>query len=50
MNISYVYVGQLERTVYPDEGLEKFEDLRGFGYLALVYQNPGVKIYQVVRG
>ncbi len=49
MNISYVYVGQLERTVYPDEGLEKFEDLRGFGYLALVYQNPGVKIYQVVR-
>ncbi|TKJ28290.1 MAG: hypothetical protein CEE40_11800 [Chloroflexi bacterium B3_Chlor] len=48
LHISYVYVGQLERTVYPEEGLEKFEDMRGFGDLALVYQNPGVKIYEVL--
>jgi len=48
MNITYVYVGQLERTIYPFEGLDKFEDMRGFGELALVYENPGVKIYQVL--
>lgn len=50
MNISYIYVGQLERTVYPPEGLEKFEDLRGLGELALAYENPGVKIYKVLGG
>jgi len=48
MNISYVYVGQLERTIYPFEGLDKFEDMRGWGEVALVYENPGVKIYQVL--
>jgi YYY domain-containing protein len=48
MNISYVYVGQLERTIYPFEGLDKFEDMRGFGEVALVYENAGVKIYQVL--
>ena len=48
LNISYIYVGQLERTVYPSEGLEKFEDLRMAGELALAYKNPGVKVYEVV--
>jgi uncharacterized membrane protein len=48
LNISYVYVGQLERTVYPEEGLDKFEDMRGFGDMALVFQNPRVKIYEVL--
>ncbi len=48
MNISYIYVGQLERTIYPFEGLDKFEDMRGFGEVVLVYENPGVKIYQVL--
>jgi YYY domain-containing protein len=48
MDISYIYVGQLERTIYPFEGLDKFEDMRGFGELALAYENPGVKIYQVL--
>ncbi len=48
LNIGYIYVGQLERTIYPEEGLDKFEDLRGFGDLDLVYRNAGVKIYEVV--
>jgi uncharacterized membrane protein len=49
LHISYVYVGQLERTIYPEEGLAKFEEMRAFGHLALAYQNPGVKIYEVLR-
>jgi len=48
LNISYIYVGQLERTYYPSEGLEKFEELRTMGELALAYENPGVKVYEVV--
>jgi YYY domain-containing protein len=48
LNVGYIYVGQLERTIYPEEGLDKFEDLRGFGELELVYRNAGVKIYEVV--
>ncbi len=48
LNIGYVYVGQLERTIYPPGGLDKFEDMRGFGDLALVYQNREVKIYEVL--
>ena len=49
LHISYVYVGQLERTIYPEEGLAKFEEMGAFGHLALAYQNPGVKIYEVLR-
>ncbi len=48
LDVSYIYVGQLEQSVYPSEGLEKFEVLRGEGELALVYENPGVRVYQVV--
>jgi uncharacterized membrane protein len=50
MDVSYIYVGQLERSVYPAEGLDKFELLRGEGELDLVYENPGVQVYQVVTG
>jgi YYY domain-containing protein len=48
MNVSYIYVGQLERYVYASGGLEKFEELRNLGELALVYESPGVKVYQVL--
>jgi YYY domain-containing protein len=48
LNITYIYVGQLERTVYPTEGLEKFDELCQTGELALAYENPGVKVYEVV--
>jgi YYY domain-containing protein len=48
LNVTYIYVGQLERTVYPSEGLEKFEEMCQAGELALAYENPGVKVYEVV--
>jgi YYY domain-containing protein len=48
MNISYIYVGQLERSIYPFEGLDKFEAMRGWGDVALAFENPGVKIYRVL--
>ncbi|HUW96545.1 MAG TPA: DUF2298 domain-containing protein, partial [Anaerolineae bacterium] len=48
MHVTYIYVGQLERSVYPTEGLEKFEELRTAGELALVYENPGVRVYEVL--
>ena len=44
--VKYVYVGQLERLYYPDDGLRKFEgDLSE--HLDRVYQNDHVKIYRV---
>jgi YYY domain-containing protein len=48
LRVSYVYVGQLERAVFPAEGLEKFEELRQSGELSLVYENPGARVYEVV--
>jgi uncharacterized membrane protein len=48
LHVTYIYVGQLERSVYPTEGLEKFEGLRTAGELALVYENPGVRVYEVL--
>jgi YYY domain-containing protein len=49
MDVSYIYVGQLERSVYPAAGLDKFEALRSLGELAVVYENPGVNVYQVLE-
>ena len=43
----YIYVGQLEHTVYDAAGLAKFERMWEEGYLDLVYENEKVKIYQV---
>jgi uncharacterized membrane protein len=48
LHVTYIYVGQLERSVYPTEGLEKFEGLRTAGELGLVYENPGVRVYEVL--
>ncbi len=47
LHVSYIYVGQLERTVYDPAGLAKFERMREDGHLDLVYENERVKIYQV---
>ena len=46
LHIKYIYVGQLERIVYPAAGLAKFDKAVGT-YLDLVYENPRTKIYQV---
>lgn len=46
LHIKYIYVGQLERIVYPPAGLSKFDQAVG-KYLDLVYENPKTKIYKV---
>jgi uncharacterized membrane protein len=45
-DVTYVYVGDLERAFYPEEGLRKFDDMVG-RELDLVYDRDGVKIYRV---
>ena len=44
--VEYVYLGQVERLYYPDDGLQKFADQLA-DYLELVYQNEEVNIYRV---
>ncbi len=44
----YIIVGPMERSYYPPEGLAKFERMTGEGQLRIVYQNPGVTIYEVI--
>ena len=44
------YEGELGLVIYEGaEGLEKFETLRGVGVLAVAYENPGVKVYEVLE-
>jgi uncharacterized membrane protein len=50
LGIDYVYVGQLERIVYPPASLAKFEQMAAAGQLEVVYSNEQVTIYQVVQG
>jgi uncharacterized membrane protein len=46
--VEYVYVGELEKRYYPEEGIAKFEDdLRPF--LDPVYTNERVTIYRVIE-
>ncbi|RME48834.1 MAG: hypothetical protein D6791_02385, partial [Chloroflexi bacterium] len=47
LDVSYIYVGQLERAWYPEAGIQKFEDMRALGLLEVAYQNPKVTIYRV---
>ncbi len=46
-DVRYVYIGELEMAFYDHAGLAKFDAMARAGTLALVYQNPGVTIYQV---
>jgi YYY domain-containing protein len=46
--VNYVYVGGVERAVYPVDGLDKFATMRGT-YLDVVYDTPKVQIYQVTN-
>jgi uncharacterized membrane protein len=66
LRISYIYLGQLERTLYDPElthslnewgvthfvpeGYGKFETLLKQGRLEVVYENERTRIYKVVRG
>ena len=45
-DVTYVYVGDLERAFYPEPGLQKFDAMVGAD-LDVVYNQDGVKIYKV---
>ncbi len=47
-DVSYVYVGQLERLYYPEEGIRKFDDGMA-GVLERVYAGEQAAIYRVVQ-
>jgi uncharacterized membrane protein len=47
LNISYIYVGQLERVTYPPEGLAKFDQMAAQGYLHIPFRNERVVIYRL---
>lgn len=46
-NVSLIYVGPLERLVYGQVGLSKFDAMTDTGELKKVYDNNGVQIYVV---
>jgi len=46
LGIRYVYVGQLERYVYPEAGLSKFDQMVELGLLEVAYENEKVRIYR----
>jgi YYY domain-containing protein len=47
--VKYIIVGDLERSYYAPEGLEKFELMAQNGLLRVPYQNEGTKIFEVIR-
>ncbi|MCS7222370.1 MAG: DUF2298 domain-containing protein [Anaerolineae bacterium] len=49
LRISYIYVGKLERTLFPPESLAKFDQMTAEGRLEVVFQNEQVKLYRVIR-
>ena len=46
-DVSYVYVGDLERAYYQPEGIAKFEQMAIDGRLEIAYQDSAVTIYRV---
>jgi len=46
-DVSYVYVGELERNYYRPEGIAKFDLMAASGLLNIVYQDDSVTIYEV---
>jgi uncharacterized membrane protein len=45
--VEYIYVGQLERALYPPAGLARFDALAQSGKIQVVYQRGTTLIYQV---
>ncbi|GAB4152116.1 MAG: DUF2298 domain-containing protein [Roseiflexaceae bacterium] len=45
--IEYVYVGQLERTMYDPNGIAKFEQMASAGTIEQVFQQGGTAIYRI---
>ena len=46
LNISYIYIGQVERITYGNQVDDKFEQLYQQGHLELVFENEKTKIYR----
>ena len=46
--VGYIYVGQLERVLYPFEGLVKFSQMVNMGLLEKIYTNERTTIYRVI--
>lgn len=44
-DVRYVYVGELERITYPEDGLSKFDNMGAFG-LQPVFESEAVTIYE----
>ncbi|HVO42869.1 MAG TPA: DUF2298 domain-containing protein, partial [Aggregatilineales bacterium] len=49
-HIEYIIVGQLERTIYPPEGIVKFDDMVTRKLLEKVYDKGGNTVYHVLPG
>jgi uncharacterized membrane protein len=65
LDISYIYIGQLEQTLYNSNltgsllqwgvthympaGFQKFDEMTAQGRLTIVYENQRTRIYQVIR-
>ncbi len=47
-DVRYIVVGQLERAYYSPEGLAKFDQMVGQGYLRVAYDRASVRIYEVI--
>ena len=43
--VQYIYIGPTERVYFDSEGISKFSKMEGL-QLQVIYQNPGVTIYE----
>ncbi|MDX1524500.1 MAG: DUF2298 domain-containing protein, partial [Anaerolineae bacterium] len=46
LNITYIYIGQIERIAYGEQVGDKFEQLKNQGLLELVFENEKTEIYR----
>lgn len=47
-DVSYIYVGEMERQIYPEQGVDKFDRMVSLG-VERVFQDGPVSIYQYVN-
>ncbi|MGE5602810.1 MAG: hypothetical protein ACM30E_07150, partial [Nitrososphaerales archaeon] len=47
LHVGYIYVGPLERLLFSQNALAKFDALAEKRELRIAYRNPGVVIYEV---
>jgi uncharacterized membrane protein len=49
LRVGYVYIGQLERALFGEDALRKFDILADAGELRVAHRNADVTIYEVVK-